>query len=136
MLPVTENIDDLILDFEDTDEENTKTFSINFNENIMMGVIDEVEALKQSIYITLNTEADQYIIYPYTFGIKTVDLFGKPSYYVMAVLPERIKEALLSDDRITNVSDFDFEVQKNKIHATFVVNTIYGNINERMVVMY
>lgn len=84
----------------------------------------------------LNTEADQYIIYPYTYGLKTLDLIGKPSYYVMAVLPTLVEETLLSDDRITEVSDFEFEIDKNKIHATFVVKTIFGNINTETVVNY
>lgn len=100
------------------------------------GRIDDVTALKQSIYLMLSIEADQYIIYPHTYGVNTLDLIGKPSYYVMAVLPDRIKETLLSDDRITDVSDFEFEVDGNKITAKFVVATIYGEMKEEMVVIY
>ena len=134
MLPVTENLDDLLAKFNNS--EKTKTFAINTNENVIGGKIDGLAALKQSIYLMLSIEADQYIIYPYTYGITTVDLIGKPSYYVAAVLPNRIKETLLSDDRITGVSDFEFEVNRNKLHVSFVVNTIYGNLDEKMVVRY
>lgn len=98
--------------------------------------IDGLEAVKQAIYLILSIEADQYIIYPYTYGIRTVDLFGKPIYYVMAVIPERIKEALFYDDRITDVSDFEFEVNGNKLAVKFIVHTIYGDIEEEMVVQY
>ena len=84
----------------------------------------------------LSIEADQYIIYPYTYGINTLDLIGKPSYYVIAVLPERITETLLSDDRITDVSDFEFEVNKNKITVKFTVHTIYGEVKEETEVAY
>lgn len=136
MLPNIENVDDLILDFEEIEEENTQTFGVHFNENIVTGLIDDVAAVRQSIYLLLNIEADQYIIYPYTYGIETLDLIGKPSYYAMAVLPDRIKEALLSDDRITDVTDFDFEVNRNKLTVKFVVNTIYGNISEETVVQF
>jgi hypothetical protein len=100
------------------------------------GKADGLVALQQSIFLMLSTEADQYIIYPYTYGINTLDLIGKPSYYVMAVIPERITEALLSDDRITDVSNFEFEVNGNKLTVKFVVHSIYGDVEEETVVVY
>lgn len=136
MLPVTENVDELLLDFEETQLENTKTFSINTKENTVGGMIDGVAALQQNIYLMLNTEADQYIIYPYTYGLKTVDLIGKPYYYVEAVLQERIRETLFTDDRILDVSDFEFNTDKNKLHVKFLVTTIYGNFDDETVVTY
>lgn len=136
MLPEIANVDDLVSQFEETFQERTKTFYINTTNNTVGGIIDEVMALEQSIYLLLNTEADQYIIYPYTYGITTLDLYGKPDYYVMAVIPNRIKDALLTDDRITDVTDFSFESEKNKLHVSFVVKTIYGEIDEEMAVIY
>lgn len=136
MLPFGENTDDLTLDFEEDVVETTKTFEINMMENIVGGKINELEALKQSIYLMLTTEADQYIIYPYTYGIKTVDLIGKPYYYIMAVFPERVKETLLSDDRITDVSNFEFKIDGNKLNVKFIIHTIYGEFEEETVVNY
>ena len=136
MLPNTENIDDLILDFEEETQLNTKTFGLNMTNNTVCGFVDGLTAVKQSIYLMLNTEADQHIIYPYTYGLQTIDLFGKPPYYVVAVIQERIKETLLSDDRITNVSDFEFKSERNKLNVKFVVNTIYGNVDTETVVTY
>lgn len=136
MLPDIENLDDLILNFEKEENLKTQTFGINLQQNFMSGKIDDLDAIRQAIYLLLSIEADQYIIYPYTYGIRTIDLFGKPSYYVMAVIPERIKEALFRDDRITDVSDFEFEVNGNKLGVKFIVHTIYGNLEEEMVVQY
>ena len=132
----TENIDDLILDFEEGTQPNTKTFGLNTTNNTIGGFVDGLAAVKQSIYLMLNTESDQHIIYPYTYGLKTVDLIGKPMPYVAAVIGERIKETLLSDYRITDVSDFEFEHERNKLNVKFVVNTIYGNIDTETVVAY
>ncbi len=131
-----ENTDDLIADFEEDVQENTKTFAINMKDNIMGGTIDGLDALRQSIYLMLSIEADQYIIYPYTYGVNTLDLIGKPVYYVMAVIPDRIKETLLTDDRITDVSDFEFEVDGNKLHVKFVITSIYGTFDEETVVIF
>lgn len=136
MLPYGENNDDLVVGFEEDEVENTQTFGLNTIKNIVGGKIDELEALKQSIYLMLNIEADQYLIYPYTYGIKTLDLIGKPYYYVMAVFPDRVKEVLLSDNRITDVSDFEFEIDGNKLNVRFIVHTIYGELEEETVVNY
>lgn len=133
MLPDVANTDDLILEFE-SESEKDKTFYLNTHQNVVGGLVDEVVALHQSIYLKLSTEADQFIIYPYTYGLVTIDLIGKPHYYVMAVLPDRIKDALLSDDRIIDVSDFEFETLNKKLHVTFRVHTIYGDITEETVV--
>lgn len=139
MLPSSgyiDNSDDLVLDFVEDEQEQNQTFKLNAVENIIGGKIDEVAAVEQSIYLMLNIEADQYIIYPYTYGMKTLDLIGKPIHYVMAIIPERIEETLLSDDRITEVSDFEYEVDKNKLHVKFIAHTIYGEIEVKTVVIY
>lgn len=138
MLPNTmniENVDDLTAGLEES-QEKTKTFSLDTKNNTIVGFIDDLNALRQSIYLLLNIEADQYIIYSYTYGMNTLDLIGKPIYYVIAVLPDRIKETLLTDDRITDVSGFEFEVNKNKLHVQFVVTSIYGTFEEETEVMY
>lgn len=134
MLPITENIDNLISNVENEEQENTQTFDLNLTKNIIGGKIDGLEALKQSIYLRLSIEADQYIIYSYTYGINTLDLIGQPMYYVAAVLPDRIRETLLSDNRITDVSDFEFEVERNKLTTKFIVHTIYGDFEAEKVV--
>ena len=126
---------DLILDIED-ELKSTQTFKIDIPGKRIIGKIDELEALKQGIYLMLSIEADQHIIYPYTYGINVLDLIGKPYYYVVAVIPERITKALLNDDRILNVSDFEFEVNKNKVGVKFIVHTIYGEIEGETEVTY
>lgn len=136
MLPNIENTDDLINSIDEDTQSKTQTFHLNITENIVGGKVDGLTALHQSVYLLLNTEADQYIIYPYTYGIKTLDLIGKPNYYVAAVLPNIIKETLMSDDRITDVTDFEFETDRNKLYVKFVVKTIYGDLDEETVVTY
>ena len=133
MLPNTRNINDLIQNFEESGRK-TQTFGLNISNDTIGGKVDGLTALAQSIYLRLNTEADKYIIYPYTYGINLVDLIGKPSYYVIAVIPGRVKDALMRDDRVTGVSDFEFKINGSKLHIKFVVNTIYGEIKEEMVV--
>ena len=137
MLPQSENIDNSVSVFNIEESEATKTFAIKISENIISGTIDDLDALQQAIYLRLSIEADQHIIYPYTYGLQTLDLIGKPVYYVAAVIPDRIKKTLLDDNRITDVTDFEFETDKGKLTVKFVVHTIYGeDITEEVMVTY
>lgn len=131
MLPNNGNIEDLTVDLT-KENDKTQTFGINTKNNLIFGKIDELEAVMQSVYLMLSIEADQHIIYPYTYGVNTRDLIGKPTHYVVAILPSRIKETLLKDDRITDVSDFEFRVIKNTVHVQFNIHTIYGNSTKSM----
>ena len=84
--------------------------------------------MRQAVYKILNTERYKYIIYSWNYGIELEDLFGQPIPYVYAELQRRIEEALLNDDRITNVHDFDFSNNGGDVLAVFQVDTIYGTI--------
>lgn len=110
-------------------EQPSLTYKMDLNGDSVRGVVDEAEAMKQSIFRILNTERYQYIIYPWYYGIETIDLYGEPVTYVCPELERRITEALLVDTRITGVSDFEFDLEmKGVVHAAFTVNTIYGQI--------
>ena len=117
----------LASEYEEESQSANQTFAINTANYTIGGKIDDLEALQQSIYLLLSIEADQYIIYPHTYGIVTVDLIGKPNYYVAAVLPERIKTALMQDDRIVDVTDFEFGAKGRTLEVQFTINTIYGD---------
>lgn len=45
-----------------------------------------------------------------------------------------IKEALMQDDRITNVKDFNFEKRGKDILVTFIVETVEGEVSIEKVV--
>lgn len=111
-----------------------KTYKIvtNEDEERIAGYTDNLDAIKQAIYLILNTERYQYIIYSWDYGVELLDLYGKPMPYVMSELPRRIKEALTQDDRIEDVTDFEFEKKRKVLHVTFTVVTSFGNIPTEM----
>lgn len=110
----------------------TNTYHIEHREadvdDRIVGYTDDLEAVKQAIYLILNIERYDYQIYSWDYGVELKDLFGKPIPYVMAEVPDRIKDALTMDNRITDVVDFEFERNKGKLHTTFTVKTIYGDV--------
>ena len=57
-------------------------------------------------------------------------LYGEPISYVCPELERRITEALTWDDRIEDVSDFEFDTSvKGIVHASFIVHTVFGDID-------
>ena len=54
-------------------------------------------------------------------------MIGKDINIIQVDIQRRICDALKQDDRITDIKDFSFEVQKNKLIAYFTVETIFGS---------
>lgn len=126
--------DELQSDFE-FEEESSKTFKLNIDKNTIVNYTDELDAIKQAIYLILNIERYEHVIYSWNYGIEIADLFGKPVPFVLSELKRKIKEALTQDDRIHDVNAFSFEVVKSKVHAKFTVITSYGEIEAEKVVV-
>lgn len=110
-------------------EQPSLTYRMDLNGDSVRGFVDKIEAMRQGIFRVLNTERYQYIIYPWYYGVETLDLYGEPVTYVCPELERRITEALLIDARVISVTDFEYDLEvKGVVHATFTVNTIYGAI--------
>ena len=107
----------------------TNTHRILVEKNRVQGYVDNVDAMKQAIYLILNTERYEFPIYSWDYGVEFVDLFGKDPNYVIVAIRSRITEALLQDDRITAVENFNITSNKHKLLVTFTVRTIFGNID-------
>lgn len=105
----------------------SRTFKLNTDKNTINGTIDELEAVKQAIYLILNIERYDYVIYSWNYGFETKDLIGEEYSYVCSELKRRIEEALTQDTRITGADAFYFEKNKGKVNVTFTAHTIYGD---------
>lgn len=115
-------------DFE-VEEQPSMTYKVNMDDGYVRGHIDGLEAVKQAIYKILMTERYQYIIYSWNYGIELLDLYGEPVTYVCPELKRRIEEALICDDRILGVDNFEFDFpEKGVVHVTFIVHTTFGDV--------
>jgi phage baseplate assembly protein W len=109
-----------------------RTYNVEIERGRIYGYVDDLEAVKQSIYFILSSERYQHIIYSWDYGVELLDLIGKPMPYIMSEIPRRIKEALTQDNRILDVVDFQFKKNRNKLHTTFTVITNVGNISTEL----
>ena len=105
---------------------------MDFKKVVSMGKTDGLEALRQAVFLILHIERYEHLIYSWRYGVELKDLFGKQITYVKAVLPTRIKEALLMDDRIEDVHSFEITNQKNTVFAKFTIVSKYGIFSEEV----
>ena len=113
----------------------SKNYKMHLEQNIINGFCDELETMRQVIYKILNTERYQHNIYSWNYGIELIDLYGEPVTYVCPEVQRRITEALIQDDRIESVDNFEFDTsEKRTVKATFTVHTIFGNVESEKVV--
>ena len=102
------------------------TYALNLETNRIHGKTDGLEAVRQAVYLILCTERYQYLIYSWNYGAELAQLIGQPIALVLPEIERCVKEALMQDDRITAVDNFDFEVNRNKVHCSFTVHSIFG----------
>lgn len=104
------------------------TYNINRNTNRISGYIDDKDAIIQAIYLILQTERYESMIYNWYYGAEFDGLIGKNKDYVTSELQRVIREALTEDDRITEVSDFNITYTDDSALIVFLVQTNIGDI--------
>lgn len=129
MIPKTD--ENLLTDFEYANL-SSNTYKLDIQNDCIKGYCDGLLAIKQAIYKILNTERYENNIYSWNYGIELKSLYGKQIPYAISELKRRIKEALIQDDRINNVDNFEFKTDDEKILVKFIVHTNLGNIDYEM----
>lgn len=90
----------------------SKTYHIDLDKKRVYGMCDGAEAMRQAIYKILATVRFEEIIYSDSYGSEILGYMDRLTPYVWAEIERVIRRALLNDDRITAVTDFEFEEDK------------------------
>ena len=124
------------VEFEDIlDEENEgaeletmETFRIDFKRGIITSeIIDQVEAIKQFVYIALKTERFLFPIYSQDYGSEIREVIqdrNSTEELRLSEVERMIEEALIFDERIEAVENYEFTVDGDRYCASFDVVTV------------
>ncbi|MCY8106628.1 DUF2634 domain-containing protein [Bacillus mojavensis] len=121
-------------DIEDNSEviETSQTYKIDFeNGRITNEIITGLEAIKQFVYLSLHTERYTYSVYSHDIGNELQDVLADnetTDAYKKMEIPRLIEEALIYDDRISAVTDFEIEKQGELFRVSFTVETDEGTL--------
>lgn len=135
-----DNMDDESAELEDTDidadsdddevleDEPTLTFKVENGR--IRGKVDEQAAMVQAVNKILQTERLVYPIYSEQYGNDFSDLIGKSMGYAKVEVDRMLKEALLADDRITEVQIDEIEqINRDTLQVKGTCFTVFGKIN-------
>lgn len=112
-----------------TKTQPSATYCLDKESGRIRGSVDRLEAMKQAIFLILNAERYAHLIYSWNYGSELQDLIGQPKEYAFPEIKRCITEALLQDDRITAVDNFTFETHGRKVHVSFLIHTIFGDLD-------
>ncbi|MCG8484737.1 MAG: DUF2634 domain-containing protein [Clostridia bacterium] len=112
------------------------TYRMDIKNKRLVGMVDEMDAIKQSVYKILSTERYKYLIYDWRYGRELEGLIGKSPYEIQNEIHNRVKEALLMDDRILDVTQLKvMEIQDEKyIPIILTLNTTEGQFTTEVVI--
>lgn len=115
------------LDVEE-EQQPSLTYGIDFERGRIRGMIDELEAVKQAVFLILQTERYRYLIYSADYGSELEGLIGRDPLFVQSEIKRRIREALMQDDRIEDVTNFRLRFNGDNVLVRFTVISIFGEI--------
>lgn len=105
----------------------SRTWKLDLERGRISGMTDGLEAVKQSVFKILQTERFVYLIYSANYGTETRRFLGSAQGYLESEIKRRIREALLQDDRISDVRDFAFAFDGDSVLVEFTVVSIFGS---------
>lgn len=110
--------------------EPPKEYEIDFATGQLTGkVVYGLEAIKAWIWMALRVPRYRHYIYTWDYGNELDDLIGKgySEEYIEAEMQWMIRDCLLANENIKDVSSFHASFENDTLTVSFVANTIYGD---------
>ena len=101
----------------------SKTWAIDPNTKRISGTTDGLDAVLQAAWLLLLTPRYRHLIYTWSYGSELHTLIGTDTDYAYSEAKRMIREALMTDSRITAVRAFT----RREGSLSFVIDTIYGS---------
>lgn len=110
-----------------------KTYRLDFNNKRIVGSVDNLDAVVQSVQKILSTPRYSERIYSGDYGLETYQLIGKSIPYVEANIWLLVNDALMVDDRILSVTiDRVEQVAVDELRVVFTVESRHGIFNSSL----
>lgn len=106
-------------------------YGIDFASGRMTGKkVTEKEAIKCWIWNCIKTERYKYAIYSDQYGVELEQYIGQvpEREYIQTDIQQDITDALMQNQYITAVRDFDITFGDDDINIALTVDTLYGSI--------
>lgn len=123
---------DIEIPFTDIEEETempSRTYCLDLDTGRIIGIVDGMEAVNQSIRKAIITARYNCLIYNSDYGSEVEsmvhDSISTPEL-IETALPELIRDAVSQDTRILEIYDFEFAFKNDAVFISFSADTIFG----------
>ena len=112
-----------------------REYGINFDTGELTGeIVEGIEALKVWAWNCIRTERYRYPIYSWQYGTEYEQYIGQTvsDEYLQNDCYTETQEALMVNPYITGIDDFAAEIDGDRLHVTFTLETTLGEteVNE------
>ena len=122
--------------------ETSRTYRIDWENGRIGGFVDGAEAMMQYIKKAILTPRVRCLIYNSQYGSEIRDTMITPGItreYIETEAPFFVEDALIHDERVLKVYDFDIKFgekypMQDSVMIAFCVDTIFGEISIKEVV--
>ena len=118
-------------DDEDELEEDTtiyRTYGMDTKNKRIVGKVDGMEAVLQSIFKALQTRQFAYLIYDDQYGYNKIGNTALTQGYLESDMPSMIEDAFLNDEAIVSIDDINFQItETDGVQISLSVSTIFGD---------
>lgn len=124
------DIEDEELQVEVEDEKEPSEYEIDFNTGKLTGrIITGFDAIKQWLIIALSIDRYQYQQYGWEFGSDLHTLIGHvySQEYIETEVRRMLEDVIAHNEYITEIDNIRSEVDKDELHISFTLRTIYGD---------
>lgn len=114
---------------EEEREEPSLTYKLDLDAGRIIGKVDGLEAVNQFIRKALITPRFHCLIYDNQYGSEIKDTITSDNAteeLIRSEIPRLVSDAILSDGRVLQVYDFEFDFIEDYCHIRFNADTIFG----------
>ncbi|WP_240415662.1 DUF2634 domain-containing protein [Paenibacillus periandrae] len=108
-------------------QQPSRTYRLDVATGRIMGMIDGLESIQQTVYQILQTERFEHLIYSTNYGFENSNRTDNDSLFFESRITRLIREALMQDDRIRDVQDWQVLIKGDEAVVTFTVVSKQGN---------
>ena len=126
------DIEDEDVAVEEKEEEVYKEYEIDWETGQLTGrIVEGLEAVKVWIYLALQTERYVFEQFTWDYGNELSTLIGTSNNqeYLQMEVKRMVKDCLSVNEHITDIDNFQCEVEDEKITITFTAVTDYGEVD-------
>lgn len=108
-------------------EQPSRTYRLDLKRNQIVGTVDDLDAVRQSVFKILQTERYRHVIYSFDYGHELKTLIGSNPTFVKSEVTRMLQEAFMQDSRITNIEKVQITNEDENMIVEFTVVTQYGS---------